>query len=159
MRLPAPVVAVPLLLLALAAVRGAEPEGTPDAELGLTRGSVFEIPLPDPVRVNDSAPGELPLLPRAYVGAPPVVPHGLADFLPITREDNLCVDCHGIAEAEEGDPTPIPASHYTDLRRAPGRVGESVAGARWVCVSCHVAPSGAEPLVVNVFAPPPAQSP
>ena len=74
-----------------------------------------------------------------------------ARVAPVTRQDNLCVDCHGISEADEGDPTPLPPSHYTDLRHAPDRVGETVAGARWVCSSCHVPLTGADPPVGNRF--------
>ena len=52
-----------------------------------------------------------------------------------------------------GQPTPLPASHYTDLRRAPGARGKEVAGARWTCVACHAARTDAEPLVMNGFTP------
>ncbi len=145
---------VPLCCLALPATSEEPPPGTPAEQLGLAPGSVFEVLVPEAVEPNSSDPGDQPSLPPAFEGAPPLVPHGVVDFLPITREDNLCVDCHVIAEAEEGDPTPLPASHYTDLRRAPGEVGETVAGARWVCVSCHVPPTGAEPLVGSRFAQP-----
>jgi len=105
---------------------------------------------------NTSDPGELPLPGRAHAEMPPVVPHGIADFLPITRSDNACVDCHAVAEKEPGEPTPIPPSHFVDFRRAPDRPGEKLAGARWVCVACHVARTGAKPLVANRFeaAPP-----
>jgi len=50
-----------------------------------------------------------------------------------------------------GEPTPLPASHYTDLRNAPGKVGDTVTGARWVCTSCHVPQTDAKPLVGNRF--------
>jgi nitrate reductase cytochrome c-type subunit len=139
----------PLSLLAALTFAQDQPAATPDEELGLAKGSVFDVLTPEAVRPETSDPGDKPILPRDFEGSPPRVSHGIADFLPITREDNLCVDCHGIAEAEEGDPTPIPASHYTDLRRTPDRVDEMVAGARWVCVSCHVALTGAERLVDN----------
>jgi cytochrome c-type protein NapB len=142
---------VPASLIAAFALAQEQPAATPARELGLAKGSVFDVFVPAPVQPETSYPGDRPSLPRAYEGEPPRVPHGVADFLPVTREDNLCVDCHGIAEAGEGDPTPIPADHYTDLRRAPDEVGETVVGARWVCVSCHVAPSGADALVGNRF--------
>ncbi|MFQ5349701.1 MAG: nitrate reductase cytochrome c-type subunit [Thermoanaerobaculia bacterium] len=136
------------------AVAEEPPAPTPADDLGLAKGSVFDVLVPDPVAPETSDPGDKPRLPRDYEGSPPRVPHAVDDYLPVTREDNLCVDCHGIAEAEEGDPTAIPASHYTDLRRAPDRVGEALAGARWVCLSCHVVPTDAEPLVRNLFVRP-----
>ena len=143
---------VPLCCLAVPAASEEPPAGIPADDLGLAPGSVFEVLVPEAVERNLGDPGDRPSLPRAFEGAPPLVPHGMGDYLPITREDNLCVDCHAITEAEEGDPTPLPASHYTDLRRTPGELGEVVVGARWVCVSCHVPPTGAEPLVGSRFA-------
>ena len=124
-----------------------------DTELGLSKGSVFDVPTPAAVKTNESNPGEAPLLPRPYVIAPPRVPHGVADFLPITRKQNACLDCHAVKEKKQGDPTPIPQSHYTDYRNAPDRVGGQVAGARYVCVSCHAAKTDAPNLVGNRFRP------
>jgi len=120
----------------------------PDTEIGLVEGSVSEAPAPPPVQLNDSDPGDRPVLLRPHPEAPPPVPHGIADFLPITRADNACVDCHWLDEKEEGLPTPIPASHFIDDRNAPGTVRETIAGARWVCVSCHV-PQTDNPLLVG----------
>jgi nitrate reductase (cytochrome), electron transfer subunit len=119
----------------------------PDTALGLVKGSVFEAPAPPPLRRNESAPGELAVLPRPYALAPPRIPHAIDDFLPITQEQNSCVDCHALAEKKPGDPTPIPASHRVDLRRAPERAGQRTAGARWVCTACHVPRVEVQPLV------------
>jgi nitrate reductase cytochrome c-type subunit len=126
---------------------------TPDTSLGLARGSVFDVPTPPAVKSNGTTPGELPVLPRAYSLAPPRIPHGVADFLPITPKQNNCLDCHGVKEKQAGAPTPIPPSHYTDFRNAPGRVGGEVVGARYVCVSCHVGKTDAPDLVGNRFRP------
>jgi cytochrome c-type protein NapB len=126
-------------------------KGTPDRELGLTKTSVFDIASPEPVVDNDSSPGERPLIARVNSVAPPTVPHGIADFLPVTLESNLCIDCHEVEEKQAGEPTPIPSSHYTDLRREPEAVGESVVGARYNCIACHVSLSEANALVENRF--------
>ena len=124
-----------------------------DAEIGLSKGSVFDVPTPPAVKANESNPGEGPLLSRPYVIAPPRVPHAVGDFLPITQKQNACLVCHAVKEKKQGDPTPIPPSHYTDYRNAPDRVGGQVAGARYVCVSCHAATTGAPNLVDNRFSP------
>jgi cytochrome c-type protein NapB len=129
------------------------PAPVPDSALGLSRASVFDVPAPPLVKENDSAPGELPPPPRPYALSPPRIPHGISDFLPITAKANACVDCHSVAEKEKGQPTPLPASHYTDYRNAPGKRGEKVAGARWVCTACHVPITDAKPLVANGFTP------
>ena len=134
--------------------RGGEENAAPvkDSELGLSKTSVFDAPAPPGAKANEAAPGELPAMARAYQDAPPRIPHAIGDFLPITREANACVDCHGAAKVKEaGQPTPLPPSHYTDLRNAPQRAGEVVAGARFTCTSCHVPLTDAKPLVGSAF--------
>jgi len=122
-----------------------------DGSLGLAKGSVFDTPTPPAVKANESGPGEVPPLPRPYAIAPPRIPHATADFLPITQKQNACLDCHAVKEKKPGEPTPIPASHYVDLRNAPGQPGSHLSGARYVCVSCHVAGTDAPDLVENRF--------
>jgi nitrate reductase (cytochrome), electron transfer subunit len=143
------------VILSLAAVLAAGCTSAPiaDTELGLSKGSVFDVPTPPAVKANERAPGEGPLVPRSYLTAPPRIPHAVADFLPITRAQNACLDCHGTKEKKPGEPTPIPPSHYTDFRLAPDRVGDEVAGARYVCVSCHAATSDVPSLIGNRFQP------
>lgn len=147
-------------LLAACATTPASPPAPPappvkDRDLGLSKASVFEVPAPPAWRAEDSAPGEkTPPPPRLGPQIPPVVPHGIADLLPITREANACVDCHQLAGPKKaGEPTPLPPSHYVDYRNAPGKVGEKVAGTRWVCISCHVPRTDAPPAVGSRYRP------
>jgi cytochrome c-type protein NapB len=126
-------------------------EGKPDKEMGLSKTSVFDVPPPPAAHENVSEPGDNALLPRANPVGPALVPHTVADFLPITREDNLCLDCHLTEDAEEGGPVPVPESHYVDYRNAPGENQDSAAGARYYCVSCHVSQTDAPSLVGNRF--------
>ncbi len=123
------------------------PASIPETAIGLAPGTLLDVPEPPRVEPNESAPGERPVLPRAYPGAPPAIPHGIEYFLPLTAEANACVGCHGVDEKVEGGPTPMPESHYTDLRNAPGTRRESVVGARNDCTLCHVPQTGAKPLV------------
>ena len=129
----------------------AETAGLPDDQVGLSKVSVFDVPTPEPVQENELMPGEGPLQARAYDTSPPVVPHAMADFLPMTRDDNACLLCHMVAEQVEGEATPMPESHYTDLRHTPDKVGDEVAGARYNCTLCHVSRTDAVPLVANEF--------
>jgi cytochrome c-type protein NapB len=144
--------AICVLLAGVVAAQSEVPEkGTPDHELGLSKTSVFDIASPEAVVDNDSAPGERPLVARVNPVAPPTVPHGIGDFLPVTLESNMCIDCHAVEEKQVGEPTPIPASHYTDLRRDREAVAESVVGARYNCIACHVSLTEANALVENRF--------
>jgi len=122
-----------------------------DTELGLSKTSVFDSPAPDIDRVNVSDPGDDPSVPANFPDQPPVVPHGVGQFLPITQTENQCMDCHVVEEKVEGEPTPIPRSHYVDFRNTPRAVEDKMVGARYVCVSCHVAPGDNKPLVGNSY--------
>jgi len=132
---------------------GPEKAAIPDTEIGLMKGSVFDVPVPEPVHRRTSMPGEEPVLPRPYSLSPPVIPHAIVDFLPIDRESNYCIVCHRVEEKVEGEPTPIPPSHFVDLRRAPTVQGDMVAGARYNCLACHAVTTDAAPLVANEFRP------
>ena len=145
--------AIILSLAVLAAGCGGSTPAIPDASLGLAKGSVFDVPTPPAVKANDSNPGEQPPLPRPYAIAPPRIPHAVGDFLPITQKQNACLECHAVKDKKPGDPTPIPPSHYIDYRNVPERASLQVAGARYVCVSCHPAKTDALDLVGNGFRP------
>ena len=133
---------------------GPPPKAIPDRDLGLSRTSVFEVPIPPRYQAEASAPGEKPLPKRINRETPPVIPHSVSDCLPITQSSNLCLVCHAIpGPKKKGEATPLPASHFQDLRRAPEAIGEKVAGARYVCISCHVPRTDAPPLVGNHFRP------
>lgn len=125
--------------------------------MGLSKGSVFEVPAQKAYTTKAAAPGQNKVLPRAYPGAPPQIPHDISDFLPITAESNMCIACHNQPDQwgkkrEPGTPTPIPQSHYTDLRNAPGKVTDHLINARHNCNQCHVPQLDATPLVENTFA-------
>lgn len=146
------------VLLAATMAAGFVYAGTPiKAEnMGLSKTSVFEVPAPRVYHYNDAAPGQSKLLPRAYSGAPPQVPHAVSDFLPITRENNLCVACHAQPDLwgkkpEAGTPVPIPPSHYTDRRNAPDKVTDHLINGRYNCNQCHVPQTDAPALVENTF--------
>lgn len=124
--------------------------------MGLSKTSVFDTPAPKVYRTKANPPGQNQLLPRAYQGAPPQIPHDVTDLLPITTDSNMCIACHNQPDnwgkpRAQGQPTPIPQSHYTDLRNAPGKVTDHLINARYNCNQCHVPQLDAKPLVVNTF--------
>ncbi len=54
--------------------------------------------------------------PRAFQDAPPMIPHDVSDFLPVTKNNNACTGCHMPDIAEAMGATPIPPSHFLDMR-------------------------------------------
>jgi cytochrome c-type protein NapB len=146
---------LPILAAAsiLAACATTKPVGIPAADMGLQRGPVLEAAVPPKLAVNDTAPGDAPLPSRAWAGVAPVVPHAIADFVPISVKENACTGCHSVAAKEKGGPTPIPRSHNVDQGAVSDKVATKLMGARYVCVSCHVESTGAKPLVRSDFRP------
>lgn len=138
------------MLSATALVAG-EAKKIPDHQLGLSKSKVTEVVDPPAEKKNLSDPGDAARTPADFRAQPPLIPHGVADYLPITAEANMCVLCHAVAEKEEGTPTPMPASHYTDLRNSPEKAGDEIVGARYVCVSCHLSPGENEVIVENLY--------
>jgi cytochrome c-type protein NapB len=151
--LMAVVVAVGLVafIRGVAADQAAGQRSIPDRDIGLRKTTLAEDRAPEPFVFTDDVPGGNTLLPRAYDGAPPLIPHTVDGFVPITQDGNFCVVCHATGSTDPEDPPQVPRSHRIDWRAAPDVVREDVAGARWVCTSCHVPQSDAQPLVGSTF--------
>jgi cytochrome c-type protein NapB len=62
------------------------------------------------------APGQSTRFERAYVNAPPMIPHSVDGLLPITQKNNQCIGCHMPEVAKSMGATPIPVSHFTNYR-------------------------------------------
>jgi cytochrome c-type protein NapB len=84
---------------------------------------------------------------RNYPEQPPVIPHSIRDY-EVNLNSNRCLTCHSRAfNAEVGAPM-ISITHYIDRQ---GQVLATVAPRRFVCTTCHVAQTTAEPPVANRF--------
>jgi cytochrome c-type protein NapB len=147
------IVAALALTLGGAAVAG---DAISDLNMGLSKTSVFDTPAPQHADPSGSEPGNARILPRAFLGAPPLIGHEVASSLPILSSENKCIDCHDEQgewgmEIGKGDPIPMPRSHYTDLRADDGVVHEQVVGARYNCLQCHAPQANVKPLVANTF--------
>jgi cytochrome c-type protein NapB len=143
------------LALVLAACAQVE-ESVEDSQLGLSKTSVDSTP--DPIVATSKAgmPGENETQEAYFPGAPPVIPHQVRELLPITAQENMCLGCHDLPdqialERSIGEPTPMPETHYTDLRRRPDTVERASIGARYVCTQCHAPQADAPPLVANTY--------
>ena len=126
-----------------------------DSSLGLSKTSVNDSPVSEKFNYSEKFPGSSNVLPRAYTGAPPQIPHNIEAFLPVSAKNNACKMCHhnpaNQGKKIKGQATAMPVSHYTDLRHAPGKVTTELIGARYVCTQCHVPQANVKPLVTNTF--------
>ena len=86
--------------------------------LGLRKTSLFQEDNVAPPAIKDDrpAPGASQRFERAYVNAPPMIPHSVEGLLPITKDNNQCLGCHMPDVAKGVGATPIPATHFTNYR-------------------------------------------
>lgn len=149
------IVLTSIVLLAAAGLAvAAGNDGIDALNMGLSKTSVFDTPTPEPFNYSDTKAGKSKVLPRAYPGMPPQIPHKIDTYLPITAEDNLCLDCHdkpNLIGKENTGKSPMSRAHYVDLRGSDDEMKGEVVGARFNCTQCHVPQSGAPALVDNTF--------
>ena len=90
-----------------------------ESVLGLRKTDLYtEATDTKPVKTDYSrpAPGQSTKFERAYVNAPPMIPHSVDGLLPITANNNQCLGCHMPAVAKAMGATPIPPSHFMNYR-------------------------------------------
>ncbi len=123
-----------------------------EAELGLSKFSVFDVPTPEAFSHVALDPEDSDALPRAYPGAPPQVPHEVESMLPIVANDNQCLDCHDKPKhigKKSSTRSPMPESHYA--KKGEDKKEWRMAGARFTCTQCHVPQAEVGNLVDNTF--------
>lgn len=127
------------------------------------------------------APGQSTRFERAYMNAPPMIPHSVEGLLPITKENNQCLGCHMPDVATGIGATPIPESHFTnfrpetvmkgnevlmegkvvgtelktvgDIKLAKTRHTDEIYQGRFNCSQCHCPQANVDPVVANTFEP------
>ena len=90
-----------------------------EAELGLRKTDLYKEAADTEgvqAKFDAPAPGSGARYERAFVNAPPMIPHSVEGLLPITKANNACLGCHMPAVAAGVKATPIPASHFTNYR-------------------------------------------
>jgi len=89
---------------------------------------------------------------RSCENAPPMIPHDVEGMMDMSREINMCTSCHLPEVAEAAAATPMPKSHFFNMR-----TGEDLKGAmdeaRYNCSQCHTPQANVTPLVDNRFRP------
>ncbi|MDD2358201.1 MAG: nitrate reductase cytochrome c-type subunit [Thiovulaceae bacterium] len=89
-----------------------------EESLGYRDSSIYtedNTSLPAP-KYSDAAAGTSKKIPRAFQDAPPMIPHDTEGLLPIEKGNNQCLSCHMPDVAPSVGATPIPASHFMDMR-------------------------------------------
>jgi len=157
-----------------------------ESTLGLRKGNLYvedNKELPAITDYDRPAPGSSTRFERAYVNAPPMIPHSVDGLLPITKNNNQCIGCHMPDVAKGMGATPIPVSHFTNYRPTTvykdgelvkegktvgmngelGNVGDiKIAKAkkldhlyqgRFNCSQCHAPQSKIDTNVANTFKP------
>lgn len=129
------------LMACLAAGVFAQGKTVTEREIGLSKTDPFETPIPQPYALEAGKLRATPL------GTPPVIPHGVESYLPITATQNNCLLCHGLAadaskKAAKGQPQFVPPSHLTK-----GADGKPVLkGTQYDCMLCHAPQANVKPL-------------
>lgn len=136
-------------LLSLSAF-AVQDQAIPDDAIGLSKTSVYDDPAPIIVNYGGGDPGTNKRAARSYNTAPPMITHTTKDMVPITRDFNLCKDCHVQPDLlkqkiTKGMPIPTPASHYADLAKGQLYMG------RWNCTQCHAPQAKVDVLVQSTF--------
>ncbi len=94
--------------------------------------------------------GQPNLIARTFVGQPPMVPHTIEKYVPLTMEENACLECH-ITDELRGQKVPkVGESHFSQtLKRRDGK--PQVEMSRFQCDTCHVPQVDAKELVDSKF--------
>ncbi len=143
-----------------------------EESLGLRKTDIYQEDdtISEKTEYRSAQAGTSTKIKRAFQDAPPMIPHDVTDFLPITRENNACVSCHAPDIAHAMGATPIPPSHFLDMR--PRHTCDGVKfkktvdntknetdikrlthlnQARYNCSQCHAPQSQGNPSVENLF--------
>lgn len=115
-----------------------------------------DVPAPDraPEIKNyaDKVPGvgEPKLIARTFVGQPPMVPHAIEKYVPLTMEENACMECHQTADIRGQKIPQIGVSHFSKTVQT--KAGKpALEMSRFQCDSCHVPQVDAKELVDSRF--------
>lgn len=124
-----------------------------EEELGLRKVDLYseKTVVAESTAYSTVAAGESKVYERAFENAPPMIPHDVEGMLEISKENNACIGCHLPEVAEAVKATPIPKSHFYDMRTKK-MLGE-LSQARYNCNACHAPQSNNQPLVKNEFEP------
>ena len=117
---------------------------------------------------SGNAAGQSEKIERAFQDAPPMIPHDVSAFLPITIKNNMCLTCHMPEVAVLVKSVPLPESHLTSYRPEVKKkwalyvvtnnegvtqkdLGGKLSNAVFNCTQCHVPQANVTVDIKNVF--------
>jgi cytochrome c-type protein NapB len=107
---------------------------------------------PDIKQYAEKVPGvgQAKLIERTFVGQPPMVPHTVEKYVPLTMEENACMECHLTTEIRGQKIPQIGQSHFsTTTKTNAGKPALEMS--RFQCDSCHVPQVDAKELIDSKF--------
>jgi cytochrome c-type protein NapB len=149
-----------LLPFLAAGVSASEKEVDDGVDMYFREAALVELSDQDLEVYPETEAGESKRIERAFPDAPPQIPHTVVDMLPITADDNECIECHHPDNAVSKSDLPLPKSHFSRAVMGSGGKGDSmvwvvkgyedakdVVGSRYNCTMCHT------PQATNVDTP------
>ena len=142
-------------LLTTIGVVGCQTGGPVDeTSVGIGADGVFNDPSPATFEYPTTKAGESDLIAKSYHTAPPMIPHTVEEYYPITMETNECLECHDKKklidkEYVKGKKLAMSEDHYGGFYGTGDK--DEVSGARYTCSQCHAPVSNAQPLVESTF--------
>jgi cytochrome c-type protein NapB len=154
-----------------------------ESALGLRKVDLYSEDKAEPAKTDYSrpAPGQAQKFERAFLNAPPMIPHSVEGLLPITRDNNQCLGCHMPEAAKGVGATAIPTSHFTnfrpttvmkdgnvvkegkvvgkdigntsDIKVAKAKHMKTLYQGRFNCSQCHAPQAKVDTAVANTFTP------
>ena len=143
-----------------------------EASLGLRKTTIYaeNTTAADKTEYVKDQPGTSTIFDRAFQDAPPMIPHTVEGYLPVTINNNACIGCHEPAVASAMGATAIPKSHFIDFRPKHNFDGKiftksidnmknevsvkpikKVSGSRFNCTQCHAPQSNGNLAVESTF--------
>ncbi|HBE92993.1 MAG TPA: hypothetical protein DDW55_10855 [Gammaproteobacteria bacterium] len=149
-----PFLAILGLAAAITACATAGNSGNTALDEANSDSEVFGTPTPELYAYSEGKPGYNDRLDKSWEELPPSVPHRVEEFLPVTAEDNQCLDCHDVPkyigkpfnmDRSKKSKSPMSEEHYANKDR------DDINNARYNCTQCHVPLSNAPALVESTF--------
>jgi cytochrome c-type protein NapB len=154
---------VPLLLLG-ASGAAPEKEVQDGVDLYFRDSSLEALAVQELAKYRETDPGDSKRFKRSFPDAPPQIPHTVEDMLPITADDNECLECHHPDNTMGEEDLPVPKTHFQRAVMGKGKKGEpmvyvvkgyeeakDVVGSRYNCTMCHTPQAENARVISNTF--------